>query len=158
MLACVRGGKKHPQHKIWPYLLKKLPITRPNHVWCSDITYVPIRNGFLYLVAIMDWSTCKVLSWRLSNTLDTSFSAEVEQFIDWLQSAARLDHNDVAAEAHKNTSTAALLGTTGFRNVLVTIGQSAKSDEDAKAKSTIATRPDIWKRGKKALTEVAFKE
>jgi hypothetical protein len=106
----------------------------------------------------MDWATHKVLSWGLSDTLDASFSAEVEQFIDWLQSADRLDHNDVAAEAHKNTSTATLLGTTGFRNVLVTIGQSAKSDEDAKEKSTIATRPDIWKRGKKALTEVAFKE
>jgi putative transposase len=84
MLACVRGGKKHPQHKIWPYLLRTLPITRPNRVWCSDITYVPVRNGFLYLVAIMGWATRKVLSWRLSDTLDTSFSAEVEQFIDWL--------------------------------------------------------------------------
>jgi hypothetical protein len=106
----------------------------------------------------MDWATRKVLSWRLSDTLDASFSAEVEQFIDWLQSADRLDHNDVAAEAHKNTCTATLLGTTGFHNVLVTIGQSAKSDEDAKAKSTTATRPDIWKRRKRALTEVAFKE
>ncbi len=70
----------------------------------------------------------------------------------------RNSHNDVAAGAHENTSTAALLGTAGFRNVLVTIGQSAKSDEDAKAKSTTATRPDIWKRRKRALTEVAFKE
>jgi len=69
-------SKKHPQHKIWPYLLRKLPITRPNHVWCSDITYIPVRNGFLYLVAIMDWATRKVLSWRLSNTLDASFCVE----------------------------------------------------------------------------------
>ena len=66
-------SKKHPQHKIWPYLLRKLSITRPNHVWCSDITYIPVKNGFLYLVAIMDWATRKVLSWRLSNTLDASF-------------------------------------------------------------------------------------
>jgi transposase InsO family protein len=50
-------NKKHPQHRIWPYLLRKLPITRPNHVWCSDITYIPVKNGFLYLVAIMDWAT-----------------------------------------------------------------------------------------------------
>jgi putative transposase len=66
-------SKKHPQHRIYPYLLRKLPITRPNHVWCSDITYIPVRRGFLYLVAIMDWGTRKVLAWRLSNTLDASF-------------------------------------------------------------------------------------
>lgn len=69
-------SKKHPQHKIWPYLLRKLPITRPNHVWCSDITYIPVKNGFLYLVAIMDWATRKVLSWRLSNTLDASLQRD----------------------------------------------------------------------------------
>ncbi|XXK34379.1 IS3 family transposase [Rhodobacteraceae bacterium nBUS_22] len=69
-------SKKHPQHKIWPYLLRKLSITRPNHVWCSDITYIPVKNGFLYLVAIMDWATRKVLSWRLSNTMDASFCVE----------------------------------------------------------------------------------
>jgi putative transposase len=76
MLACVRGGKKHPQHRIYPYLLRKLAITRPNQVWCSDITYIPVKNGFLYLVAIMDWATRKVLTWRLSNTLDASFCVE----------------------------------------------------------------------------------
>ena len=57
-------SKKHPQHRIYPYLLRKLPITCPNHVWCSDITYIPVRRGFLYLVAIMDWATRKVLAWR----------------------------------------------------------------------------------------------
>jgi len=69
-------SKKHPQHRIYPYLLRKLPITRPNQVWCSDITYIPVRRGFLYLVAIMDWATRKVLAWRLSNTLDASFCVE----------------------------------------------------------------------------------
>ena len=69
-------SKKHPQHRIWPYLLRKLPITRPNQIWCSDITYIPLKNGFLYLVVIMDWATRKVLSWRLSNTLDASFCVE----------------------------------------------------------------------------------
>jgi putative transposase len=58
-------SKKHPQHRIYPYLLLKLSITRPNHVWCSDITYIPVRRGFLYLVAIMDWAIRKVLAWRL---------------------------------------------------------------------------------------------
>ena len=69
-------SKKHPQHCIYPYLLRKLPITRPNHVWYSDITYIPVRRGFLYLVAIMDWATRKVLAWRLSNTLDASFCVD----------------------------------------------------------------------------------
>ena len=69
-------SKEHPQHKIWPYLLRKRPITRPNQVWCSDITYIPVKKGFLYLIAIMDWATRKVLTWRLSNTLDASFCVE----------------------------------------------------------------------------------
>ena len=66
-------SKKHPQHRVYPYLLRGLAITRPNQVWCSDITYIPVKRGFLYLVAIMDWAARKVLTWRLSNTLDASF-------------------------------------------------------------------------------------
>jgi len=66
-------SKPHPQHKIYPYLLRGLTIDRPNQVWCSDISYIPLRRGFLYLVAIMDWASRKVLSWRLSNTLDADF-------------------------------------------------------------------------------------
>ncbi len=69
-------SKKHPQHKVYPYLLKDLAITRPNQVWCADITYIPMRRGFLYLVAIMDWHSRKVLSWRLSNTLEAGFCVE----------------------------------------------------------------------------------
>ena len=76
MLACVRGGKKHPKHKIYPYLLRKLPITKPNQVWCVDITYIPMQRGFLYLVAIMDWYSRKVLSWRLSNSMEADFCVE----------------------------------------------------------------------------------
>ncbi len=76
MLACVRGGKKHPQHKIWPYLLRNIVINRPNQVWCADITYIPMQRGFLYLVAIMDWHSRKVLAWRLSNSMDTAFCVE----------------------------------------------------------------------------------
>ena len=63
-------------HKIYPYLLKGLRVTHPNQVWASDITYIPMRRGFLYLVAIMDWHTRKVLSWRLSNTLEAAFCVE----------------------------------------------------------------------------------
>jgi len=63
----------HPRHRIYPYLLRHLTIDRPNQVWCADVTYIPMRRGFLYLVAIMDWASRKVLAWRLSNTLATEF-------------------------------------------------------------------------------------
>jgi putative transposase len=63
-------------HKIYPYLLRGLRVDRPNQVWCADITYLPMRRGFLYLVAIMDWHTRKVLAWRISNTLEADFCVE----------------------------------------------------------------------------------
>jgi putative transposase len=65
----------HPEHRIYPYLLRDMAVTRPNQVWCADITYMPMRRGFLYLVAVMDWATRKVLSWRVSNTMDVEFCA-----------------------------------------------------------------------------------
>lgn len=68
-----RTSDPNPQHRVYPYLLRKLVIDRPNQVWCADITYIPMRRGFLYLVAIMDWATRKVLAWRLSNTMDADF-------------------------------------------------------------------------------------
>jgi putative transposase len=66
----------HPDHRVYPYLLRDLVIDRPNQVWCADLTYIPMRRGFLYLVAIMDWATRKVLSWRVSNTMDVEFCLE----------------------------------------------------------------------------------
>ena len=66
-------SKKNIAHKIYPYLLKDKIIDVSNDVWCADITYIPMKKGFMYLVAIMDWSSKKVLAWRLSNTLDTRF-------------------------------------------------------------------------------------
>ena len=63
-------------HKIYPYLLRGLPIERSNHVWATDITYIPMAKGFMYLAAIIDWYSRRVLSWRLSNTLDTGFCIE----------------------------------------------------------------------------------
>jgi len=67
---------KHPQHPISPYLLRGLDITRPNHVWSADITYIPMERGFCYLVAVMDWASRMVLSWRVSNTLDSAFCVD----------------------------------------------------------------------------------
>lgn len=69
-------SKPHPQHKIYPYLLRGMDITRGNQVWTADITYLPMAKGFCYLMAIMDWASRKVLAWRLSNTLDFSFCTE----------------------------------------------------------------------------------
>ena len=71
-----RTSDPHPEHRVWPYLLRGLAIERPNHVWCADITHIPVQRGFLYLVAIMDWASRFVLAWRLSNTLDASFCVE----------------------------------------------------------------------------------
>jgi putative transposase len=66
----------HREHRVYPYLLRDMVIDRPNQVWCADLTYIPMRRGFLYLVAVMDWSTRKVLSWRVSNTMDVEFCLE----------------------------------------------------------------------------------
>lgn len=68
-----RTSAPHPEHRVYPYLLRGLRIDRPNRVWCADITYVPMKRGFLYLVAIMDWHSRAVLSWRLSHAMDADF-------------------------------------------------------------------------------------
>jgi putative transposase len=69
-------SKPAPGHKIYPYLLRGLAIAEPNHVWAADITYIPMAQGFLYLVAIIDWASRAVLAWRLSNTIDSRFCVE----------------------------------------------------------------------------------
>ena len=69
----------NPEHRVYPYLLRDLVIDRPNQVWCADITYIPMRRGFLYLVAVMDWATRKVLAWRVSNTMDVAFCIDALQ-------------------------------------------------------------------------------
>ena len=68
-----RTAAPHPEHRKWTYLLRDLVIDQPNHVSCADITFIPMRRGFLYLVAIMDRATRRVLSWRLSKTMDVEF-------------------------------------------------------------------------------------
>jgi putative transposase len=69
-------SKGHPDHTVYPYLLRGLTIGRPNQVWCADITYIPMAKGFVYLVAVMDWFSRRVLSWRLSITMETDFCVE----------------------------------------------------------------------------------
>ena len=68
--------KRNHEHRVYPYLLRGLRVDRPNQVWASDITYIPMRQGFLYLVAVLDWYSRYVISWRLSNTLDGAFCRE----------------------------------------------------------------------------------
>jgi putative transposase len=67
----------NPEHRVFPYLLRELVIERANQVWCADITYLPMRRGFLYMVAVMDWATRKVLAWRVSNTMEVEFCLDV---------------------------------------------------------------------------------
>jgi len=71
-----KTSEPHPEHAVYPYLLRGLAICRANQVWATDITYIPMKAGFVYLVAIMDWYSRRVLSWRLSNTLDSSFCVD----------------------------------------------------------------------------------
>jgi len=71
-----RTTKPEPGHKIYPYLLRDMAITRPNHVWAMDITYIPMARGFVYLAAVLDWASRRVLSWRLSITMEASFCVE----------------------------------------------------------------------------------
>jgi len=71
-----RLSRKHPEHRIYPYLLKGVEIIRANQVWCADITYIQLVKGFCYLTAIMDWFSRYVLSWRVSNTLEADFCVE----------------------------------------------------------------------------------
>jgi putative transposase len=71
-----KTSRPHPAHKVYPYLLRNMIVERPNQVWTADITYIPMSRGFMYLVAVMDWHSRKVLSWRISNTLDTEFCVE----------------------------------------------------------------------------------
>jgi putative transposase len=72
-------SRKHPDHKIYPYLLKDLTIGHANQVWCADISYIPMAKGFVYLVAVMDWFSRRVLAWRLSITMETDFCVEALQ-------------------------------------------------------------------------------
>ena len=76
-------SRAHPRHKVYPYLLRGVPVTRPNQVWSTDITYIRLARGFAYLVAIIDWYSRKVLSWRISNSMDASFC------VDCLEDALR---------------------------------------------------------------------
>lgn len=103
-----KTSKKHPEHKIYPYLLRDLSITRPNQVWCTDISYIPMRRGFLYLVAVMDWHSRKVLSWRLSNSMDAGFCVEALKEVLAKYGAPEIFNSDQGSQFTSTDFTGAL--------------------------------------------------
>jgi len=112
-----RTSKPAPGHKIYPYLLGGMKITRPNQVWAADITYIPMKRGFLYLVAIIDWFSRYVLSWRLSNTLDAGFCVEA------LKDALRENRPDIF-----NTDQGSQFTSEAFTGLLVQHGVKISMD------------------------------
>ena len=93
-----RTSVSHPDHRVYPYLLRGVKVERPDHVWCADLTYIPVSQGYLYLVAVMDWASRHVLSWRVSNTMDS------QSCIQALEAALRLRHAARSATPTKGRS------------------------------------------------------
>ena len=103
-----KASQPHPQHRVYPYLLRDLIIDRPNQVWCADITYVPMRRGFMYLVAIMDWHSRYILTWELSNSLDRFFClTALDQAL--VQARPEIFNTDQGAQFTANDFTGRLL-------------------------------------------------
>ncbi len=103
-----RTSRPHPQHKVYPYLLRDLTINRPNQVWACDITYIPMARGFMYLVAVMDWHSRKILSWRVSNTMEPAFCIDaLEEALD-RYGAPEIFNTDQGAQFTSNAFTQVL--------------------------------------------------
>ncbi len=120
-------SKPHPQHKIYPYLLRGVDIILPNQVWSTDITYIRLPRGFVYLVAIIDWYSRKVLSWRLSNTMDAGFC------VDCLEEAIKT----YGAPAVFNSDQGSQFTSDAFTGVLITNGITISMDGRGRALDNI---------------------
>jgi len=97
-------------HKTYPYLLRNVDINKPNQVWCTDITYIPVKKGFFYLIAIMDWYSRKVLAWQVSNSMDTSFCiAALEEAIE-IYGKPKIFNTDQGSQFTSNDFTNVLQG------------------------------------------------
>jgi putative transposase len=120
-------SKPHPQHKVYPYLLRGVPVTRPNHVWSTDVTYIRLAKGFAYLVAIIDWYSRCVLSWRISNSMDASFC------VDCLEDALRV-HGKPAVF---NSDQGSQFTSKAFTDVLIREGVSISMDGRGRALDNI---------------------
>jgi putative transposase len=102
-------SQKHPEHRIYPYLLRGMEITKPNQVWGTDITYIRLNSGFAYLVVMMDWYSRKVLSWRVSNTMDASFCVDCLDEALRIYGAPDIANSDQGAQFTSEAYTATLL-------------------------------------------------
>jgi putative transposase len=120
-------SKAHPQHKVYPYLLRGVAVTRPNQVWSTDITYIRLARGFAYLVAVIDWYSRKVLSWRISNSMDASFC------VDCLEDALR--HN--GRPEVFNSDQGSQFTSTAFTDVLKREGVTISMDGRGRALDNI---------------------
>jgi putative transposase len=129
-----RTSRPHPDHKVYPYLLRGKTIDRPNQVWSADITYIPMRRGFMYLVAVMDWHSRKVLSWRVSNTLESEFCIEA------LEQALR-DHGKPEIF---NTDQGAQFTSRGFVGLLESHGIQVSMDGRGRVQDNIFIERLWW--------------
>ncbi len=103
-----KTSRPHPDHRVYPYLLRGLTIDRPNQVWAADITYIPMARGFMYLVVVMDWYSRKMLSCRISNTLDADFCVEALQEALSRFGTPEIFNTDQGAQFTSNAFTAVL--------------------------------------------------
>ena len=120
-------SRPHPRHKVYPYLLRGMAVSRPNQVWSTDITYLRLERGFVYLVAVIDWYSRKVLAWRLSNTLDSGFC------VDCLKQALQI----YGAPEIFNTDQGCQFTSEAFTGVLKTHGIAISMDGRGRALDNI---------------------
>ena len=120
-------SRPHPEHRIYPYLLRGVPVVRPNQVWSTDITYIRLERGFAYLVAIIDWYSRKVLSWRLSNSMDATFC------VDCLEDALRA----YGKPEIFNSDQGSQFTSTAFTDVLIREGVKISMDGRGRALDNI---------------------
>ena len=145
-------SKPHPEHKVYPYLLRGVAITRPNQVWSTDITYVRLAHGFAYLVAIIDWYSRRVLAWRLSNTLEAGFC------VDCLEDALRVH----GRPAVFNTDQGSQFTSAAFTRVLLDAGIAISMDGRGRALDNIFVErlwrtvkyEDVYLKGYASLPEL----
>lgn len=119
-------SRPHPEHRVYPYLLRDLEVVRADQVWCADVTYIPMRKGFLYLVAVMDWYSRYVISWELSNSLETSFCLAA------LEKALRKSRPDIF-----NTDQGAQFTSDTFTQRLLSVGIRISMDGKGRALDNI---------------------
>jgi putative transposase len=147
-------SKPHPRHKVYPYLLRGVPVTRPSQVWSTDVTYIRLAKGFAYLVAIIDWYSRRVLSWRLSNSMDATFC------VDCLEGALR-EHGKPEVF---NSDQGAQFTSTAFTDVLKREGVAISMDGRGRALDNIfverlwrnVKHEDVYLKGYASMTELTL--